>query len=280
MAEGFTLADLEKDVVVPDVEPTITTLGPTTEPTSEVPELTPEVPVSEQPVIEVPTEEEPVSNGFTLGDLYAEPAAPTPQVTTQQTQDLTSPFTLKDLNTPFSFNLEAEDRFVNVYNIFEKYDNKPLTKEDIVADPDLMEVVYQSLEARFPEAGFFKKLSKTTAGLQGAATGGSALMNRNYRAMEPEKAFEIYQNYQRSFDAAQSVTVANEIAYALGVDDETKNRLAGGYLLFNQMDNIFTGEGSWGEMFDGMTDYLSNACLLYTSPSPRDRQKSRMPSSA
>ena len=25
---------------------------------------------------------------------------------------------------------------------------------------------------------------------------------------------------------------------------------------------------------------LSNGCLLYTSPSPRDRQKSRMPSSA
>ena len=28
------------------------------------------------------------------------------------------------------------------------------------------------------------------------------------------------------------------------------------------------------------TDRWSNACLLYTSPSPRDRQKSRMPSSA
>ena len=26
--------------------------------------------------------------------------------------------------------------------------------------------------------------------------------------------------------------------------------------------------------------YLSTVCLLYTSPSPRDRQKSRMPSSA
>ena len=26
--------------------------------------------------------------------------------------------------------------------------------------------------------------------------------------------------------------------------------------------------------------YIFNACLLYTSPSPRDRQKSRMPSSA
>ena len=29
-----------------------------------------------------------------------------------------------------------------------------------------------------------------------------------------------------------------------------------------------------------MWDYLSNACLLYTSPSPRDRTRSRMPSSA
>ena len=28
------------------------------------------------------------------------------------------------------------------------------------------------------------------------------------------------------------------------------------------------------------SDELSNGCLLYTSPSPRDRQKSRMPSSA
>ena len=28
------------------------------------------------------------------------------------------------------------------------------------------------------------------------------------------------------------------------------------------------------------TEYKNNTCLLYTSPSPRDRQKSRMPSSA
>ena len=31
-------------------------------------------------------------------------------------------------------------------------------------------------------------------------------------------------------------------------------------------------------IFDG--GWQSNTCLLYTSPSPRDRQKSRMPSSA
>ena len=35
---------------------------------------------------------------------------------------------------------------------------------------------------------------------------------------------------------------------------------------------------TWNKTFF-MTD-LSNVCLLYTSPSPRDRQKSRMPSSA
>ena len=29
-----------------------------------------------------------------------------------------------------------------------------------------------------------------------------------------------------------------------------------------------------------VTAHCANTCLLYTSPSPRDRQKSRMPSSA
>ena len=38
--------------------------------------------------------------------------------------------------------------------------------------------------------------------------------------------------------------------------------------------------GIWGcELLDGKTD-TGDTCLLYTSPSPRDRQKSRMPSSA
>ena len=30
----------------------------------------------------------------------------------------------------------------------------------------------------------------------------------------------------------------------------------------------------------GISEYKNKNCLLYTSPSPRDRQKSRMPSSA
>ena len=40
---------------------------------------------------------------------------------------------------------------------------------------------------------------------------------------------------------------------------------------------------TWGNMLNGAYRYIKTApwtCLLYTSPSPRDRQKSRMPSSA
>ena len=43
------------------------------------------------------------------------------------------------------------------------------------------------------------------------------------------------------------------------------------------------GDGKMKEIsdhiYEGALAFL-NACLLYTSPSPRDRQKSRMPSSA
>ena len=43
------------------------------------------------------------------------------------------------------------------------------------------------------------------------------------------------------------------------------------------VDFFFDGEGPW--RFGDYGAWVSH-CLLYTSPSPRDRQKSRMPSSA
>ena len=39
-------------------------------------------------------------------------------------------------------------------------------------------------------------------------------------------------------------------------------------------------EGYPGKRYYGGCEHVDVACLLYTSPSPRDRQKSRMPSSA
>ena len=41
---------------------------------------------------------------------------------------------------------------------------------------------------------------------------------------------------------------------------------------------INSGEGVY--VYDSDGNRLLDGCLLYTSPSPRDRQKSRMPSSA
>ena len=40
------------------------------------------------------------------------------------------------------------------------------------------------------------------------------------------------------------------------------------------------GSDKWIDAFAFVTTCKSGGCLLYTSPSPRDRQKSRMPSSA
>ena len=42
--------------------------------------------------------------------------------------------------------------------------------------------------------------------------------------------------------------------------------------------NVYEKYGSFTEFLDKNHDIY--ICLLYTSPSPRDRQKSRMPSSA
>ena len=57
-----------------------------------------------------------------------------------------------------------------------------------------------------------------------------------------------------------------------------RNHVAGDHTSnFKVLDDI----SSYTATFDGSsTNVVSTACLLYTSPSPRDRQKSRMPSSA
>ena len=51
-----------------------------------------------------------------------------------------------------------------------------------------------------------------------------------------------------------------------------------GYVLFRDRSVTFGGTEYSG--FVAVTAAFVPICLLYTSPSPRDRQKSRMPSSA
>ena len=45
-------------------------------------------------------------------------------------------------------------------------------------------------------------------------------------------------------------------------------------------NNVTAGEITEGNIVDTVEDALYYSCLLYTSPSPRDRTRSRMPSSA
>ena len=49
---------------------------------------------------------------------------------------------------------------------------------------------------------------------------------------------------------------------------------------FSSSDYYFKTKAEMTALFKEIPEAIANTCLLYTSPSPRDRQKSRMPSSA
>ena len=52
------------------------------------------------------------------------------------------------------------------------------------------------------------------------------------------------------------------------------------YYYMNQRKKKGTSRKGKGTVTDAALKRSAKTCLLYTSPSPRDRQKSRMPSSA
>ena len=151
--------------------------------------------------------------------------------------------------------LTTKGSIANLNKILEKYDGKKLIKEDFLEDEDLMDVVYSNLEARFKPASTVGTAYRGVTGLSGGTTGGTIAGPRDYRNMDKEEAFEIWQNYHRSFAGGQTVTTANELTYSGFADDITKNRLGAGYMLFDSMDNAITGAGSYSEMGDAIWDY-------------------------
>ena len=52
------------------------------------------------------------------------------------------------------------------------------------------------------------------------------------------------------------------------------------YVIYPIIDSIWVSFHEWNGMDKKGTRGNGNPCLLYTSPSPRDRTRSRMPSSA
>ena len=103
-------------------------------------------------------------------------------------------------------------------------------------------------------------------------------------------------NYQlnRCFPEITGAAYGDKFADMVGPNNFTRlssgvfwwlNNIQPGYLLCRQgnsctiepyMPNRFARQFGYDQLYVGNP----NACLLYTSPSPRDRQKSRMPSSA
>ena len=92
--------------------------------------------------------------------------------------------------------------------------------------------------------------------------------------------------WRRGFAAAALVAAAglraSPPAQAEGVDPQLSSRL-------QRIESAFRGGdagalrpcfASSGKVRVDLKDLTDGPCLLYTSPSPRDRQKSRMPSSA
>ena len=65
------------------------------------------------------------------------------------------------------------------------------------------------------------------------------------------------------------------MARDLAIDLGTANTL-----VYSRGRGIVLNEPSVIALNENTNEVLAMGCLLYTSPSPRDRQKSRMPSSA
>lgn len=208
------------------------------------------------------TEEQPTpskSNIQSLMEEYSEDTATSP-VKGSNIQSLLQEYPDDSGVTPLQGNSDvrmarlSSGKTVNITDELGKYD-RSLTKEDILADDNLMDIVISSLESRYDTDSLAQKGYRLSSGLAGANVGGGVFRG-DYRDMDKEDVFEIWQNYQRSFAGGQSVTTANEITYTLNADDETKARLGAGYMLFDKMDNAFTGEGTWAETGDAVFDYL------------------------
>ena len=68
------------------------------------------------------------------------------------------------------------------------------------------------------------------------------------------------------------VVGSNDVAYTAPDTSPTGTAVLNG--------PVYVGKTGASPGYEAVLNVSSNSCLLYTSPSPRDRLKSRMPSSA
>ena len=100
----------------------------------------------------------------------------------------------------------------------------------------------------------------------------------NWNPVQNSEAFEFFSEYCLAGDMEMHTAGSlkgGQMVWALAKIKESFDILGG-----DQVDSylLFSNPHKYGKAID--VRFTPISCLLYTSPSPRDRQKSRMPSSA
>lgn len=128
----------------------------------------------------------------------------------------------------------------------DRYEGQTLTRDIILGDDELFnKYIREPLSARFGVDNRNRWLLDAELDTE----------------MSKEDMFEYWQNYQRSFAGGQTLTTAAEVTFLQSASEEEKALVGRSYVLFDRMPNIFSEDTSWGEMFDGMGDYVRAAVI-------------------
>ena len=109
----------------------------------------------------------------------------------------------------------------------------------------------------------------------------------SFRILEPQKAdiSHIYKAHSKEYvDRFLSYNLTEKEIREIGLKPWTENiidrtlLITGGSL--SALNDLLKGDPVSGNMAGGTHHAQQSNCLLYTSPSPRDKRQSRMPSSA
>lgn len=147
---------------------------------------------------------------------------------------------------------------LQLQNVLQEYEDTPITKEVVLGDERLMSVIRYNLRKRMgsPQDSGLKSAAVGTYRIASNIAGGSTgLVASDVDSMSDEEAFESWQEHQRSFAGGQTVTTANELVFGMNADEATKAAMGAGYLLFDSMANIFSGDVTWKEKGDAILDY-------------------------
>ena len=101
------------------------------------------------------------------------------------------------------------------------------------------------------------------------------------------KAIEFHEKHLKIAIQIGNQTTEGKIYYNIGIGffflEEIENAVdnfVSAVNAFNSLRSLLKSQDNWKIRFREVHETAYNACLLYTSPSPRDLSTSRMPSSA